>query len=566
MVSHARRQRWGGGCWSVGRWLSFLASLSAAPGSAQPHPSGRAGEHLSATIVRVDGPDIYVDVGRAMVTPGATLTVFRRIEVRHPITGRRLADRFAIGRVRIADTGERLSLAHVDGDPRHPLNAGDVVEGVRPANLANAPRATPRHAPTSTNGTPVPAAQAEPPARAAADPEVAELLRYFYAGLGQPLERRQALYEGYLARHASSRFAQRVREEVFHLRALRAQTANASSRSTDAVATGPRALVLFDPVTRFAAGVPLELAAAYDAAADVRGVVLHVRKPGAPGYASQALRLDGRGQARGLLAATLMQAPTLEYFIEAVDAAGQAHAAVGAADEPLSMRVEDPAPTPSRGDAPVARVRYAAELVSFDGTSGRDYYLSNEGDFMYRVRLPPLHAVRIGYGHYRGMGGTVDYLDVERRDPLPAGFSYGFAQTDLGLSELFGISLRATVGLGRPEQETSQRDGITGGFQLRARIGRMEGTRLELAGELMPEIGQRAFLALHWEVIERFPMGTEVHVTDQPVNSDELAVRLVYEAGYRLSERFLLSLRPSYQLRTIRHAGPGLGLATTFDW
>jgi hypothetical protein len=50
------------------------------------------------------------------------------------------------------------------------------------------------------------------------------------------------------------------------------------------------------------------------------------------------------------------------------------------------------------------------------------------------------------------------------------------------------------------------------------------------------------------------------------VNSDELAVRIVYELGYRVSERVAVALRPSYQLRTIRHAGPGAGLSATFDW
>ena len=98
------------------------------------------------------------------------------------------------------------------------------------------------------------------------------------------------------------------------------------------------------------------------------------------------------------------------------------------------------------------------------------------------------------------------------------------------------------------------------------RLGAPEGTRLVLAGELLPEIGQRAFLALYWDVIDRFPMAAEVQVTDQPVNSDELGVRLIYELGLEVTERLSVALRPSYQLRTIKHAGPGIGLAASFDW
>ena len=67
----------------------------------------------------------------------------------------------------------------------------------------------------------------------------------------------------------------------------------------------------------------------------------------------------------------------------------------------------------------------------------------------------------------------------------------------------------------------------------------------------MPEIGQRALLALGFELIERVPMAAEVQVTDQPSNSDELAVRIVYQVGYRFSDRMAIALRPSFQLRTI---------------
>ena len=209
-------------------------------------------------------------------------------------------------------------------------------------------------------------------------------------------------------------------------------------------------------------------------------------------------------------------------------------------------------------------MRVSSELASFDGLSGRDYFFINEGDFLYRVRVGPLYGVRLGYGRYSGEGGTVADLDELRLDPVAAGFTYAFLETDIELTELLGIAMRGTLGLGRPDPGRSGE--VTGGFQLRARIGQAEGTHLVVAGELLPEIGQRALLALGFELIERVPMAAEVQVTDQPVNSDELAVRIVYDVGYRFSDRMAIALRPSYQLRTIRHAGPGLGLSATFDW
>jgi hypothetical protein len=57
-----------------------------------------------------------------------------------------------------------------------------------------------------------------------------------------------------------------------------------------------------------------------------------------------------------------------------------------------------------------------------------------------------------------------------------------------------------------------------------------------------------------------------VHVTDQPVNEGELAVRGILEVGRQFTDAFALSLRASYQGRSIDHAGLGAGLALTFDW
>ena len=150
--------------------------------------------------------------------------------------------------------------------------------------------------------------------------------------------------------------------------------------------------------------------------------------------------------------------------------------------------------------------------------------------------------------------------------PQAAGFTYGYTEMELRISDLFAAIARIEIGLGKPESSDVVRNGLTGGFQLRLRIGEERGPHFLLAGETVPEIGQLASIALHWEVIENFPMQAEVHVTDQPVNSGELAVRGVYELGVRMSDTLAFALRLSYQGRNIKHAGPGVGLAMTFDW
>jgi hypothetical protein len=316
-----------------------------------------------------------------------------------------------------------------------------------------------------------------------------------------------------------------------------------------------------------AAGQALELAVGVRVAAPVRSLLLHVRPIDESGYRSQPMTLDDNRHARATVPAALVRAPGLAYFIEAVGNDGTVVPAVGSVSEPRSVRVLAKGEKKATPDAlPGSRVRFSSEIASFDGVSGRDYYLITEGDFLLRLRRGHLYGIRMGYGHYRGEGGTVQQLDEQKLQPASAGFTYGFFETELAINDLLGVAMRGTLGLGRPENSNEQQQAVTGGVQLRLRVGAPEGTRLVLAGELLPEIGQRAFLALYWDVIKRLPMAAEVQVTDQPVNSDELGVRLIYELGFEVTERLAIALRPSYQLRTIKHAGPGVGLAASFDW
>jgi hypothetical protein len=215
----------------------------------------------------------------------------------------------------------------------------------------------------------------------------------------------------------------------------------------------------------------------------------------------------------------------------------------------------------------MSRVRAATEYVSFDKLSGRDYYYVFEADFLLRLPTKVLEGLRTGYGHYRGRGGTVKELDELKLAPTPAAFTYGYLEFALALHELFALLPRLEVGLGRPQNEDNNvKSQVKAGGQLRVRIGRADGTHLILAAETVPEIGQRAFVGLSLGLLEKFPMAFEVHVTDQPVNTNQLGVRAVYELGYRPNPVFALAARASFQGRTINHTGPGFGIAATFDW
>jgi hypothetical protein len=326
-----------------------------------------------------------------------------------------------------------------------------------------------------------------------------------------------------------------------------------------------RAAVTTQPVDLVLEGEPVSIALHVEGDRTPRALLLRVRRQGEPEYAEIEMTLDPQGHARARLPEATVAPPGFEYTVTAVTEDGRSVEVVASLDAPSRVEV---APSTPQMAVPQnrSRVRLSSEVVSFNGLEGNDWYVITEGDFLYRVGLPALYGIRMGYGHILGKGGTVEELDERGLDPRPAGFTYGFLETEFQLSRLFGLISRLTVGLGRPDESGFNDSGLRAGFQLRLRIGPEQGTNLVIAGETIPELGQRAFLGLNWEAIEGLPMGAEVHVTDQPVNSNELAVRGVFETGLRLTEAWTLSTRVSYQGRTIDHAGFGFGLAATFDW
>ena len=540
----------------------FTAS---AVGAQAPSPAG-----VRATVVRIDGDDYVIDAGAATVTPGSELQVYRSLQVRHPITRKTLRDRFAIATVRVEQVGDALSIARLVGTPRHPVALGDAAESP-PALRVPEPTAGPLPAAGTAPSTTASAnATAAGAMAAASDSENAALGRVWRATLEQPPEQRAQLYEHHLRAFPRTPHRALLLREISYLRDYATSLQTMAKRAQNIERGLPpelaNSVAMRVPETA-APGKPLELAAAVELQAPVRNLLLHVRPAGASGFRRELMPLDDNRHARATVPAELVRAPGFDFFVEAVGDDGRVVPAVGTVSRPRHVRVRDPQPEREPPDAlPGSSVRFSSELASFDGTSGRDYYLISEGDFLLRLRHGHLYGVRMGYGHYRGEGGTVEQLDAQKLEPATAGFTYGFLESELAVSDLLGLAFRGTLGLGRPENTDEERQAVTGGFALRVRLGAPEGTRLVLSGELLPEIGQRAFLALYWDVIARLPMAAEVQVTDQPVDSDELGVRLVYELGWRVTPQLMIALRPSYQLRTIKHAGPGIGLAASFDW
>jgi hypothetical protein len=529
------------------RLLGILALFCCAfPSGALADAPPAEGGAVSATVVALDAEQLVLDVGKERVKAGDTLRLFRTIEVKHPLTGKALRDRFPNGSLRIVQAGDALSIAVPAEPPTRPPAVGDTAERDKPVTSVRT------LSPQCSECARVVQVQRE-------------ILELWYSTLGKPIDERIRLLRAFLEAKPASPYRSWLESEIaFYGSGAAASTGTPIAR--EAASAAFSRVVHASSLARAQQGTPLVAGIYVPPETRLRSVRLWLRADLRTGeYTPLTVPLDARGQGRIEVPAGMVVAPGFAYFIEATLEDNASLPVLGNPTVPKWCEVSVKPGAPSRSD--MSRVRATTEYVSFHRLSGRDYYYLFEADFLLRLPTRFLDGVRTGYGHYRGRGGSVKELDELELSPSPAAFTYGYLELSLALHELFAILPRLEVGLGRPQNEDNNtKSQVLAGGQLRMRIGRERGTHLVLAGETVPEIGQRAFVGLTLGLVEKFPIAFEVHVTDQPVNTDELGVRAVFELGYRPTPVFSLSARGSYQGRNINHTGPGLGLAATFDW
>lgn len=537
-------------------------------------------KEVVGSVVAIDDGDIVLDVGTDRgATAGDVVELWRPLRIRHPVTGKMLTDRFRIGALVLVQVRPTLSLAHPRGDLARPAAAGDVIVLERSATLAP-PSAGAAVGPGSTGSvdeaapTTAPEHDGEsaprPEARASDDRESADLGRLFDALRGKDPATRVAHYEAWIRMHPSSRFVGVLWEEVQALRAL-------LSSATRREASEP-AMRWFLPPSEAIAGRPLELG--FETNGTFRGAVVHVRHAGEVAYGSLPMRGAGAGYFDATLPAAELKAPNVEYFVEAIDDRGRAVPMIGTADTPESLVVHElPRPeAPPVGEATVSLLTDYADWNRLSAKQ-RDSTWQTEGWFGLRLRDVGVRAVRSGFGVYRGVGGSLRDLDELHKTPREVGLTYGWLEGEFALSHFTALVGRAVVGLGD--------DGVSGGGQMLLRLGNDKETNLLLGGEVLGGIGLRTVAELDWNTFPRVPIVLRTEVTNQPAGAavsrprpsdgtssfadtaseqGEFGARAIVQVGYRIVPELTLSLRTSYEGRTIHHAGPGAGAGVTYTW
>jgi hypothetical protein len=505
------------------------------------------------TVVAIDSGDLVIDVGKSKgAHEGEEVELWRPVHVRHPVTGHVLSDRFRIGTVRLTQVQSMLSLAKIDGTFLRPPAAGDVVvvpdEGPKePPPPAKPGKVEAPPAPVQGRAPAAPAAAPPAPARIVpSDPDAQALSDLFVALRGATPAARASAYAAFVAARPQSRFASVLKEEVDAL----GHRANEPAPYEASAAAIPR----------LKPGAPQRFAVELDPR--FVGAVVHVRPRGAPAYRSLPMQsLGPRYWAATFPADVIARGEStrgVEYFVEGVSSTGAPTMIIGSADAPKDAAVDAP-PLTGKERGTLAQLNVQSEYASFNTKKANDYVFQTEGQFGWRLGDTGIRAVRSGFGVLRGKGGSLDELDTRQLGGKDVGLTYGYIESEVGLTPLYALIARPIIGL--------REGGVAGGAQGFLRIGNDLRTNLLMGGEILGSVGMRGIVELNWRTIPKIPITLRSEVTNQPAGTGgDLGARAIAQAGYEIATDFTVAVRGSYQGRTINHAGPGAGLGVSYQW
>lgn len=552
-----------------------LAALAPLPAHAQPARPDAPAARTEGTVVRIDEGLFVVDLGRATgVGTGSTYTVYRPLTVRHPLTGRVLRDRFPIGTIVLEHAGDALSVGRPRERLSRPVMVGDVVvpEAVVPVALpsrplppspsraAPAPRAAPATdviaAPAPPQPPVTPRLPPPPPPPAAQSTEERALLAAFIDTLSQPPEARIARYERYLAEHPASPFAPAVRAELVTL----LQSAVAAPPGGPH-GSGPNLSVEDLAPTSLRTGEPAVIAVQFEPESPIVEGALYYRRVGASTYDRVAARVEGDGYLRAEIPPAMVTPGGFEYFVEVALPDGHTAPVVARASAPRRVEVLPPpqAPPPLTGRTRIdLRGEYAdVGTRTIGGVQRVQRFFVVEGDFLQRLEPRWLYGYRVGFGVYDGDALPLAQL-TSMTPTVHTRVIYGYHELEFAPSDFVHLIARVQVGVFQ--------SGLVFGAQARVRMGNERRTNIVLGGDLLGEVGQRAFFAFNFAPLDRLPMMAQGEVFNQSVAVGDPMFRFIAQAGWRFAPWLTVSLRGSYQLRNIENGGFGVGLNTTFDW
>ena len=527
---------------------------------------------IPGTVLSIDEEDIVVDLGMSKGgTEGSVVELWRPFKLRHPVTGKILVDRFRIGRLKLVQVQRTLAWARPVGDLARAPAEGDVVvlpvDAVAVAKTGLAKTQAPQLAPATTT----PEGKGNDGERGdASDPEARELSAIFDALKGQPPAARILRYEQHARSHPGSKYARVLYEEAAYLRRLFATKGDGS----ESVPKEPSPRAAIRAPEWALAATPLTMGIEMPGAS---GAVLHMRHAGEMAYRSYPMRGAGAGYFRAAVPAEQMKSPEVEFFVESTNAAGVATPVVASAESPDRIEVHD-APRPEPPAKTDATVALFTDFADYNRLHRNDYSWQTEGYFGLRYHDVGVRAVRSGFGVYRGVGGSLEELDVIG-SPRAQGRAYLRLPGRRVRRHHLHRAHRASRARAHQRRSDRRRPAVR---SPRQRQGHQHLARRRGPRRHRPQGDRRAPVEHH----PRVPIVIRTEVTNQPAGTaprqsiadgttstsngsltgGDIGARAMVQVGYRFVPSVTLAVRGSYEGRTIQHAGPGAGLGVTYTW
>lgn len=557
--------------------LSFGPALFlySARSEAQNAGSASSKGEVAGVVLSLEQEDLILDLGAEKgAQEGSVVEIWRPLKLKHPVTGKIFSDRFLIGTLSLTQVRPSISLAKPNGVLTRPPASGDVVIMAVKVETPSQPAQT-SQPPTGT----APAAEKGEPQGGGtpSDPEAAAISKIFDKLKGAPEAERIRVYEDYVRTQPGGRFARVLYEEAQALRKLyELQRKAGKEPEKQAEAKSPESksapmLLNFAKPSEIIAGEPLHMTVELEERA--AGAVFHMRRDDHAGYSSFPMQALGNGYFSVALPPDKIEGEFIKFFIEGANLNGSAVAVVGRSEEPETISVLKPPAMELKSKAK-ASASVLTDYADYNGLKGNDRVWQTEGFFQMRYGDIGVRALRTGFGVYRGVGGSVSDLDIKNLKPREVGLTYGYLESEFGIVNAFSLIGRLAVGL--------DEEGVSGGGQILLRIGSDLQTNLVLGGELLGGIGLRGFTQLELNTIKRVPILLRIEVSNQPAGgtaseadveasdvstgAGQVGGRGIVQVGYKIAEPLVISVRGSFQGRTINHAGPGFGAAVSYQW
>ncbi|MFH1438587.1 MAG: hypothetical protein ABIJ56_22960 [Pseudomonadota bacterium] len=513
-------------------------------------------------VVKVAGNEVIIDIGaKAGAAAGMSVDFMRKILVKHPVTGKKIEDRFFIGKDKIRQAGKFLSLVVIETDFTHRPVVGDFavlslpvivpLEKDEPKKKKKAVEAEPE---------PEPCPEVDCP-ESQCDYEALKVNEVWLATLGKSVDDRISIWKHYLQKYPTTPYVKEILQQIASLKDLKKVEFEAGVKlDADSLK------IYHDRVDKTYEGLPLDIAVEISEPESVAKMILHYRMEGGKFYSRAGMERSGDFNYHTSIPPEMISGKGIEYFIVVVGKDGKKRIGVGSARSPEKTAVRK-SPVKQFGIKDKSQWTTSFEYVDFYYKDvNRDYFWKLESDFLYKIRTF-LYSVRMGLGFFQGQGGRLE--DIENKsipdsalDPLS--FAYFYTEMELRIVKYFYVSGRFLAGTTLQKQGHGNGGDVIVGGQGRVRIGE-DWAYLVLAASFTKDAGIEAELSVTIDVLKKIPIAGYVLVTDLPV-SEEWGVRLVGQVGWRPAPWIAISLRAGWNIRTITHESFSVGAVTELKW